>query len=94
MKSEIILAFWEDMQENPPDMGYAKEIVEPLVEEIIRLKIKYESLMLPDIGIENVENANHDMCTHCGEPLMCGQDGLPFCFGCGSKGTPDSGGTI
>jgi hypothetical protein len=48
MKSEIILAFWEDMQKDPPDMGYAKEIVEPLVEEIIRLKIKYEGLMPPN----------------------------------------------
>jgi hypothetical protein len=27
-----------------------------------------------------------DICQICGEPLMCGQDGLPFCFGCGSTG--------
>ena len=49
-------------------------------------------LLLKNKPIEEVEAL--DICTHCGEPLMCGQDGLPFCFGCGSKGTPDSGGTI
>jgi hypothetical protein len=24
-----------------------------------------------------------DICPNCEQPLMCGQDGLPFCFGCG-----------
>ena len=24
-----------------------------------------------------------DTCPNCEQPLMCGQDGLPFCFGCG-----------
>jgi hypothetical protein len=45
--------------------------------------------------LKDAPNQNdNDICQNCGEPLMCGQDGLPFCFGCGSKGTPDSGGTI
>jgi hypothetical protein len=47
MRNEIILAFWRDVQKDPPDMGYAKEIVEPLVEEIIRLKTQYEELIYP-----------------------------------------------
>jgi hypothetical protein len=38
-------------------MGYTKEIVEP-VEEIVRLKMKYEGLTPSDI-----------VCPHCGEKL-------------------------
>ena len=46
-KMEKIIAFWKDMQKDPPYMGYAKEIVKPLVEEIIRLKTQYEELIYP-----------------------------------------------
>ena len=46
-----------------------------------------------DICIEDIpawcplEDAleDEDICQNCGEPLMCGQDGLPFCFGCGGR---------
>ena len=47
MRNEIILAFQNDLKKDPPTMGYAKELVEPLVDEIIRLKIKYEELIAP-----------------------------------------------
>ena len=29
-----------------------------------------------------------DICPNCEQPLMCGQDGLPFCFGCGYSNAP------
>ena len=72
MRNEIILAFWKDMQKDPPDMGYAKEIVKPLVEEIIRLK----GLMPPgtEEGQEDVPEPKHaDWCIG-GEkgPCNCG----------------------
>ena len=47
MRNEIILAFQTDLRKDPPLMGYAKELVEPLVDEIIRLKIKYGELIAP-----------------------------------------------
>ena len=30
-----------------------------------------------------VPKIDSDICPNCEQPLMCGQDGLPFCFGCG-----------
>jgi hypothetical protein len=39
---ETILLFRRDMMKDPPDMGYSKEIVEALVDEIIRLKRQME----------------------------------------------------
>ena len=60
MRNEIILAFWKDLQKDPPEMGYAKDIVEPLVEEIIRLKTKYEGLIPPDIRTVKEEYRAYD----------------------------------
>ena len=34
----------------------------------------------------NVTTETSDICPNCEQPLMCGQDGLPFCFGCGYAG--------
>ena len=30
-----------------------------------------------------VPRIDSDICPNCEQPLMCGQDSLPFCFGCG-----------
>ena len=36
-----------------------------------------------DCPLENPTAEPSDICPNCEQPLMCGQDGLPFCFGCG-----------
>jgi hypothetical protein len=55
MTNEIILFFWKDIQKHSSEMSYSKDIVEPIVEEIIRLKVKYEDMILP-IGEGNTVN--------------------------------------
>ena len=53
MTNEIILAFWKDTQNHSSEMSYSKDIVEPIVEEIIRLKVKYEGMILPIGEVEH-----------------------------------------
>jgi len=48
MEDEIILAFREDVIRDDPEMSYAKDLVMPLIDEIIRLKVKYEGMFEPD----------------------------------------------
>ena len=36
-----------------------------------------------------VPKIDSDICPNYEQPLMCGQDGLPFCFGCGYASEED-----
>ena len=50
ISKEAILLFQRDMQNDPPDMSYSKEIVEPLVDEIIWLKRQLYGMADPHQG--------------------------------------------
>ncbi len=50
MEDTTILGFKTQVRLDPTDMSYAKEIVMPLVSEIIRLRCQYEDMIDPSVS--------------------------------------------
>ena len=48
MREETIATFYKSVLDDPEDMGYTNNLVVSLVEEIIRLKVKYEGMITPE----------------------------------------------
>ena len=72
---------------NETDFGdeYWIQCTNPECRVTIEMETEAEAIKAWNTRTENVcvPKIDSDICPNCEQPLMCGQDGLPFCFGCG-----------